>query len=60
MHFIEVPPALQSLIQIGVEILVVFLLTQAAKLGFDFSVGCTSKWWDDCLIIQSVGGKTQV
>ena len=37
MYLIEVPPALQSLIQIGVEILVVFLLTQAAKLGFDFS-----------------------
>jgi hypothetical protein len=37
MHLIEIPVALQALIQIGVEIAVVFLLTQLAKLGFDFS-----------------------
>lgn len=37
MQLVQVPPELQSLIQIGIEIAVVFLLTQLAKLGFDFS-----------------------
>lgn len=37
MNLVEVPVELQSLIQIGIEIVVVFLLTQALKAGFDFS-----------------------
>ena len=37
MSLVEVPVELQSLIQIGIEVAVVFLLTQLAKLGFDFS-----------------------
>lgn len=37
MHLIEVPVQLQSLIQVGIEMAVVFLLTQLAKAGFDFS-----------------------
>lgn len=37
MSVIEVPVELQSLIQIGIEIVVIFLLTQLAKAGFDFS-----------------------
>lgn len=36
MSLIELPVELQSLIQIGIEIAVVFLLTQLAKAGFDF------------------------
>jgi len=35
MSLIEIPVELQSLIQIGIEIVVVFLLTQLAKLGLD-------------------------
>ena len=37
MHLVEVPVELQSLIQIGIEFVAVFLLTQLAKAGFDFS-----------------------
>ena len=37
MNLIEVPVALQSLIQVGIEIAIVFLLTQLTKWGFDFS-----------------------
>lgn len=37
MNLIEVPVELQALIQVGIEIGVVFLLVQLAKLGFDFS-----------------------
>ena len=37
MHLVEVPVELQSLIQIGIEVAVVFILTQLAKAGFDFS-----------------------
>ena len=37
MTLVEVPVELQSLIQVGIEIAIVFLLTQLAKLGFDFS-----------------------
>ena len=37
MSLVEVPVELQSLIQIGIEVAVVFILTQLAKAGFDFS-----------------------
>lgn len=37
MNLIEVPVELQALIQVGVEIAIVFILTQLAKAGFDFS-----------------------
>lgn len=37
MNLVEVPVPLQALIQVGIEIGIVFLLTQLAKLGFDFS-----------------------
>lgn len=37
MNLIEVPVELQALIQLGIEIGVLFLLVQLAKLGFDFS-----------------------
>ena len=37
MYLVEVPVPLQALIQVGIEIGIVFLLTQLAKLGFDFS-----------------------
>jgi len=37
MQLISVPVELQALIQVGVEIAVVFVLTQLLKLGFDFS-----------------------
>lgn len=37
MSLVEVPVELQSLILIGIEVAVVFLLTQLAKAGFDFS-----------------------
>ncbi len=37
MNLVEVPVPLQALLQIGIEIAIVFLLTQLAKLGFDFS-----------------------
>jgi hypothetical protein len=37
MNLVEVPVALQGLIQVGIEIAVVFLLTQLMKAGFDFS-----------------------
>ena len=37
MHLVEVPVELQALIQVGIEIAIVFLLTQLAKAGFDFS-----------------------
>lgn len=37
MNLVQVPVELQSLIQIGIEIGIVFVLTQLAKAGFDFS-----------------------
>lgn len=37
MSLVEVPVELQSLILIDIEVAVVFLLTQLAKAGFDFS-----------------------
>ena len=37
MNLVEVPVELQSLIQLGVEIAVVFVLTQLSKAGLDFS-----------------------
>ena len=37
MSLVEVPVELQSLILIGIEVAVVFILTQLAKAGFDFS-----------------------
>ena len=37
MSLVEVPAELQSLILVGIEILVVFVLTQLAKAGFDLS-----------------------
>lgn len=37
MNLVEVPVPLQALLQVGIEIAIVFLLTQLAKAGFDFS-----------------------
>ena len=43
MNIIELPLELQTLLKLGVEMLVVFILTQLAKYGFDFS-GYKAKW----------------
>ena len=37
MNLLQVPPELQEMIRLAVEIAVIFILTQLAKRGFDFS-----------------------